>query len=751
MDDEAVSDASSSDTLVRSSNKVQLSPLQKQESKRRGTLPRPLQSQMREYFINSEALFRQAYHREMLSNLSPQLQRACATEELGAWVRNIPFLNDALASVGGLRVGVDVMLLRKDAGAHWTQDDLMPGRIVELTPFLTYTVRFYDPRAHGHHASRHTANVLSFKQHEMEQGGDFDIQVEHFVAHERVHLPLSSPLGARLEEGNREWKRIVSEFSLALRPKLFMMGEFIVRPGSTNTDLYLLMHGSAFRNKRTLNQRTLEDQQRQQQGGAASLSNFGGSNKKGFDEARYLSAKNFAVIGTDIINTLVGAPMICAYSVSAIGHASCNVLTSTALARIATNDLCPRILAELRHVAGWRVFKSGVLRLGRLAMQEREARLKYYTTAFAFQKVFWEKLGVEGKEKDRRVRRAQHEGRAPSLGLLYHRLPTRNRHVPRHCVVPPYRDFKGPWVPDDDIEAYWARTVLRPGRVVRAHAKTSRDTAKSYEVCFYAMDCKLQLGVDVKVPPDGRTRVNMRVSARPTPDASFEKARLISVSEKFDASEGRVKRWAAVRFPEVHKVVGAADIRSRHPKGSTVKVRIKHRGVFEKRPLRARVSSLCDDGAYAVMFENDQVAAVTQWLFWHKGKKFSWFELDHCIIAIISSYRKMLRIDMQIDDERTRDDEDLEDLDETQSKEGSLAFTRRLVKTVVGRAEDDLSRRITHLHDKVAGLDAKMDAVLAALGKSTSPVVPARDLEPDDAEAHASLAKIAKKSRGGKS
>merc|ERR1712147_49604 len=120
---------------------------------------------MREYFINSEALFRQAYHREMLSNLSPQLQRACATEELGAWVRNIPFLNDALASVGGLRVGVDVMLLRKDAGAHWTQDDLMPGRIVELTPFLTYTVRFYDPRAHGHHASRHTANVLSFKQH----------------------------------------------------------------------------------------------------------------------------------------------------------------------------------------------------------------------------------------------------------------------------------------------------------------------------------------------------------------------------------------------------------------------------------------------------------------------------------------------------------------------------------------------------------------------------------------------------------
>ena len=102
-------------------------------------------------------------------------------------------------------------------------------------------------------------------------------------------------------------------------------------------------------------------------------------------------------------------------------------------------------------------------------------------------------------------------------------------------------------------------------------------------------------------------------------------------------------------------------------------------------------------------------------------------------------------------DERTRDDEDLDDLDETQSKEGSLAFTRRLVKTVVGRAEDDLSRRITHLHDKVAGLDAKMDAVLAALGKSTSPVVPARDLEPDDAEAHASLAKIAKKSRGGKS
>lgn len=70
-------------------------------------ITKPLQVLMREYFINSESLFRQAYHREMLSNLSPQLQRAAATEELGAWVRNIPFLNDALLSVGARGRGRD--------------------------------------------------------------------------------------------------------------------------------------------------------------------------------------------------------------------------------------------------------------------------------------------------------------------------------------------------------------------------------------------------------------------------------------------------------------------------------------------------------------------------------------------------------------------------------------------------------------------------------------------------------------------
>ena len=94
-------------------------------------------------------------------------------------------------------------------------------------------------------------------------------------------------------------------------------------------------------------------------------------------------------------------------------------------------------------------------------------------------------------------------------------------------------------------------------------------------------------------------------------------------------------------------------------------------------------------------------------------------------------------------------------LDERATTQGALAYTRKLVKAVVGKSEDDLSRRITHLHDKVAGLDSKLDAVLRALGKSApaassgaSSQAALAPLDKTEAYKAESLAKMAKKSRG---
>ena len=242
-----------------------------------------------------------------------------------------------------------------------------------------------------------------------------------------------------------------------------MTGEFIVRPGSTNSNLYLLMAGSAFKNRRSA---------------SAGLSRRGGLD--GFDRAQYLSAKAFAVVGDDIINTLVGAPAVCAYSVSAIGHASCSVLTARAFARIATTQLCPRILCQLRHVAGWNVFKAGVLRLGRLAMHEREARLAYYVAALAIQREFWARRGVLGREYRRRLADARDERRPAPLGLAYRRLPTRNRHCPVAFLTPRHGSAAGPWAAGDAVEArIGAGDAYRPARVVRAHARSHTRAASA--------------------------------------------------------------------------------------------------------------------------------------------------------------------------------------------------------------------------------------------------------------------------------
>ena len=64
-----------------------------------------LKRHLKEYYINSEGLFRKTYHGRCLQSLSPALQRAVAKEELGGYVAKLPFLNDTVRSVSGLKVG----------------------------------------------------------------------------------------------------------------------------------------------------------------------------------------------------------------------------------------------------------------------------------------------------------------------------------------------------------------------------------------------------------------------------------------------------------------------------------------------------------------------------------------------------------------------------------------------------------------------------------------------------------------------
>ena len=228
------------------------------------------------------------------------------------------------------------------------------------------------------------------------------------------------------------------------------------------------------------------------------------------------------------------------------------------------------------------------------------------------------------------------------------------------------------WIKSGSLEADQSRRPwLIEGKYLKAFLEARRSNGK----------CKLKVGEDVRIPYSVHgVRHGMSVKARPAKDASFEKAKLMTVVDKLEA--GAVVRYATVRFMPVSRIVRATQIKSRHTKGAHVLVKLKSWGVVEKRPLEARVSALCADGAYAVMYENDQVASITQYLFWRRTKKFSWFELDHCIIAVISSYRKMLRIDMQLDDEARRDEEDIWDDANEDTRDGALAYTRRLVKTV---------------------------------------------------------------------
>lgn len=228
-----------------------------------------LQIQLREYFINSENLFRKAYHRSMLENLSPQLRRSVAQAELGNWVLSLPFINDALRACGGLEPGADILYvpLNKFESGNWTESDLVAAQIIRINQSLTYSVQYY--RVHAVHfkqlaspkgsfvavadtfsrahfdkfdvqlhaddeveastptgTSPSTAAVTpkkSFKmlQRELQRNPhlmNIELVQEDGASHGQIFMPEFSLLRGRLADANREWRHLVAEFSNDQRP-----------------------------------------------------------------------------------------------------------------------------------------------------------------------------------------------------------------------------------------------------------------------------------------------------------------------------------------------------------------------------------------------------------------------------------------------------------------------------------------------------------------------------------------------------
>ena len=61
-----------------------------------------LKRQLRDYFIHSEGLFREQHYKELLHNLSPQLQEKLALVNVGPWIKSVPVVRYAMLQATGL-------------------------------------------------------------------------------------------------------------------------------------------------------------------------------------------------------------------------------------------------------------------------------------------------------------------------------------------------------------------------------------------------------------------------------------------------------------------------------------------------------------------------------------------------------------------------------------------------------------------------------------------------------------------------
>lgn len=659
---------------------------------------RPLQIQLREYFINSENLFRKAYHRSMLENLSPQLRRNVAQAELGNWVLSLPFLNDALRKCGGLEPGADILYvpLDKFLSENWTVKDMVPAQITQVNQSLTYGVKYYrlsavndddiikrnrasfadvahtyskanfDKRTLAVRLPSHDEKIQrsvstssqmarplqcsqtkqslfldadirwaskSFKllQRELQRNRNWmntELVEENGASHEQLFMPEFSLLRGRMADANREWKHLVAEFSLALTPKMFMMSEYIVRPGSLNTHLYMLMEGSGYVSDYTPAQVAKSKGSTWRGGVGKSSLCLDETVKSAWAFKRCLSAKNYDVVGTDIINTLVGAPMIVNYTATAVGHVFCNVLTSQNLNEIMTSDVYPKLTAEVRKFAGWQVLKLGVTRLGALAGQERRARFQYWQARQVLQRLYFRAHGIE----------TQPEPVLPwgEDNVFSGRITS----VTEACDVDDSESQSKEKVLNigDHVEAEFRGknySLVRPAIVLGVHAKEWGSQPTSYMVRF--------------------TAKKQRILHTHRPDASVVVVDLDATMGRIGRGENlddgillyynHVSKLGTVYLKESTQIVEADRVKSCFKLNSRVRVR------HFRNTLEGRICCFYTDGSYRIIYDyHDCRASAITWLFWRTDdtKRWLWCEADRVVVDIITSWRKMNRFDLEI-------------------------------------------------------------------------------------------------------
>ncbi|KAH8048038.1 voltage-gated potassium channel [Aureococcus anophagefferens] len=562
-----------------------------------------LQKHLREYYINSEGLFRKMYHREMLQSLSPALQRAVAKEELGDWVSKLPFLNTVVRTTSGMAVGTLVVVAPDEV--EFSAHGELQARLLSLDKCLKYTV-FYGERWDG--------------------GPD----VEAGVAHDRLRLPLDSPWLRRFEAANRESNVLVTEISLALIPRLFAAKEFIVRGGAMNDSLFLMFEGSAFRMRAKLGFGDEEE-----------VDKVGGETEDGLSEGlstgEFLSARNHDVIGVEIIHSLVGAQMPSAFDVAAIGHVFVNAISAETLEKIMTPEACPKLLGDAK-LASWQLcgiqiftstsmlaaFKLGVYRTGAFAVQERKARIRYYNAAYLCQKLALKRhyRAVDAHERrksvhlDNRIKRASEKERDKNLFNLYKNFkPLRWRAdgVRETSIVTPlppttdesewttgqkvYVDLGGGPRPADIVDVFYTSSMGSDRRLTPSTYERAKRPSKSKVAASGPPTAKGDLvyaRFDVGLPP--------------------QRARVIDV---------RDDGFLEVSFQNIDLVVKREQISSRHSPGA--RVRIKEDGCFLER-AEARGD---------------------------RRNKWSGLELERSVNAITTSWQKMMTIDL-IGDQQAR-------------------------------------------------------------------------------------------------
>lgn len=532
---------------------------------------------------------------------------------------------------------------------------------------------------------------------------------------------------------------------------MFMMSEFVVRPGSLNTHLYMLMEGHGYVSDYTPTPKWT---------GELSWRGAVGKNLRNIDDVlpqsawsfkRYLTAKNYDVVGTDIINTLVGAPSIVDYTVTAIGNVFCNVLTSQQLNDILTFDVYPKLTAEVRKMAGrvaasvstmqlvgllqgfffragWQVLKLGVIRLGTLAAQERRARFQYWQARRALQRLYHLSRGLSvassepvlpwleenvGSDRITSVAESCDQNDDDDDDSVVSQSGTRRK----------VKQFKV----GDHVEAEFRGKnyrLVRPAIVVGVHTRRRDEAPTSYMVHFTAKKHRV-LHVE---RPGARVEIINR-------EATMDR-----IESKRHIDDGLVLHYnpistlGTVFLKEASQVIEASQVQACHKINSRVRVK------YFRSILEGRICCIYTDGTYRIMYDYpDCKASVITWFFWRTDptKRWMWCDADRVVVDIITSWRKMCRLDQELQEDEMNDRLSSLELPGISRPPGEFGSFRSVYSTAhraslgsitsshvppkrrlsrepsaissLHRLEDRVNRRIFVLNEKVDDLHDKMD------------------------------------------